>query len=125
MPVGKPSVKIEDVSFSVGPTGSVPIRTIRPVGTELLPVVMYFHGGGWVLGDRDTHDRLVREIAVGAEAAVVLWSSTTVPLKLAIQPLSSRLMLRPVMWSTTLPACASIPYVSPLWAIASAGIWRR
>jgi acetyl esterase len=45
---------------------------IRPVGIELLPVVMYFHGGGWILGDRDTHDRLFREIAVGAEAAVVL-----------------------------------------------------
>jgi acetyl esterase/lipase len=50
----------------------VPIRIIRPAGAaEILPVVMYFHGGGWVLGDRDTHDRLVREIAVGAEAAVV------------------------------------------------------
>jgi len=34
-------------------------------------VVLYFHGGGWILGDRDTHDRLVREIAVGVEAAVV------------------------------------------------------
>jgi acetyl esterase len=32
---------------------------------------MYFHGGGWILGDRDTHDRLVREIADGAQAAVV------------------------------------------------------
>jgi acetyl esterase len=32
---------------------------------------MYFHGGGWILGDRDTHDRLIREIAVGAETAVV------------------------------------------------------
>jgi acetyl esterase len=72
IPVGKPSAQIEDITLPVGPTGSVPIRIIRPVGaTEVLPVVMYFHGGGWVLGDRDTHDRLVREIAVGAEAAVV------------------------------------------------------
>jgi len=72
MPVGKPSAQIEDVSFPVGPTGSVPIRIIRPAGTsEALPVVMYIHGGGWVLGDRDTHDRLVREIAVGARAAIV------------------------------------------------------
>lgn len=48
----------------------MPIRVIRPVGAaEVLPAVMYFHGGGWVLGDRETHDRLVREIAVGAEAA--------------------------------------------------------
>jgi acetyl esterase len=70
--VGKPSAQIEDIAFPVGPTGSVPIRIVRPAGTaEILPVVVYFHGGGWVLGDRDTHDRLVREIAVGAEAAVV------------------------------------------------------
>jgi acetyl esterase len=72
IPVGKPSAQIEDIALPVGPTGSVPIRIVRPVGAaEALPVVMYFHGGGWVLGDRDTHDRLVREIAVGAEAAVV------------------------------------------------------
>jgi acetyl esterase len=72
VPVGKPSTQIEDVTFPVGPTGSVPIRIVRPAGADgVLPVVMYFHGGGWVLGDCDTHDRLVREIAVGAEAAVV------------------------------------------------------
>jgi acetyl esterase len=71
IPVGKPGAQIEDVTFPVGPTGSVPIRIVRPAGTpEILPVVMYFHGGGWVLGDRDTHDRLIREIAVGAKAAV-------------------------------------------------------
>src|SRR5215469_7356881 len=72
IPVGKPSAQTEDIALPVGPTGSVPIRVVRPVGaTEVLPVVMYFHGGGWVLGDRDTHDRLIREIAVGAQAAVV------------------------------------------------------
>jgi acetyl esterase len=72
IPVGKPSAQIEDITLPVGPTGSVPIRIVRPIGAaEVLPAVMYFHGGGWVLGDRDTHDRLVREIAVGAEAAVV------------------------------------------------------
>jgi len=50
----------------------VPVRIVRPPrAVGALPVVMYFHGGGWVMGDRDTHDRLVREIAVGVEAAVV------------------------------------------------------
>ena len=45
---------------------------MRPRGAVgPLPAVVYFHGGGWVLGDRDTHDRLVREIAVGAQATVV------------------------------------------------------
>jgi len=72
IPVGKPSAQIEDIALPVGPTGSVPIRIVRPTATaEILPVVMYFHGGGWILGDRDTHDRLIREIAVGAKAAVV------------------------------------------------------
>jgi acetyl esterase len=72
MPVGKPSAQIEDMVFPIGPTGSVPVRIIRPArDLGLLPTVVYFHGGGWILGDRYTHDRLVREIAVGAEAAVV------------------------------------------------------
>ena len=71
-PVGKPSAQIEDTAFPVGPTGSVPVRIVRPAGaSEVLPVVVYCHGGGWILGDRDTHDRLVREIAVGVKAAVV------------------------------------------------------
>jgi acetyl esterase len=49
------------------------LRIFRPTDTadRLLPVILYFHGGGWVLGDSTTHDRLVRELAVGAEAAVV------------------------------------------------------
>jgi acetyl esterase len=52
--------------------GDVRVRVVRPpdaIGT--LPVILYMHGGGWVLGDADTHDRLVRELAVGAGAAVV------------------------------------------------------
>jgi acetyl esterase/lipase len=52
--------------------GDVRVRIVRPpdaVGT--LPVILYMHGGGWVLGNADTHDRLVREVAVGTGAAVV------------------------------------------------------
>jgi acetyl esterase len=72
IPVGKPGAKTEDTAFPVGPTGSVPVRIVRPAGTvDVLPAVIYIHGGGWILGDRNTHDRLVREIAVGAGAAVV------------------------------------------------------
>src|SRR6516225_46048 len=52
-PVGKPRAQIEDLTFPGGPTGSVPVRIIRPAGAAgLLPTVMYFHGGGWILGDR-------------------------------------------------------------------------
>jgi acetyl esterase/lipase len=52
--------------------GDVRVRIVRPVGsTGVLPVILYVHGGGWILGNAGTHDRLVRELAVGAEAAVV------------------------------------------------------
>jgi acetyl esterase len=46
------------------------VRIIRPKNSErVLPVIMHFHGGGWVLGDVNTHDRLIREIAVGGPQA--------------------------------------------------------
>ena len=52
--------------------GDVRVRIVRPAdAVGALPVVLYMHGGGWVLGNAGTHDRLVRELAVGAGAAVV------------------------------------------------------
>ena len=52
--------------------GDVEVRIVKPLGAaEPLPTVLYVHGGGWVLGNAGTHDRLVRELAVGANAAVV------------------------------------------------------
>jgi acetyl esterase len=51
--------------------GDVRVRIVRPPDAEgTLPVILYMHGGGWVLGNADTHDRLVRELAVGTGAAV-------------------------------------------------------
>ncbi|MFF0062748.1 alpha/beta hydrolase [Streptomyces sp. NPDC005279] len=51
--------------------GDVQVRIVKPKdATGTLPVVLYMHGGGWVLGNAATHDRLVRELAVGARAAV-------------------------------------------------------
>jgi acetyl esterase len=50
----------------------VRVRILKPVGaTAPLPVILYIHGGGWILGNSDTHDRLIRELAVGVNAAVV------------------------------------------------------
>jgi acetyl esterase len=57
-----------------GPHGTIPVRLYRPLGSTadaLLPVLVYFHGGGWVIGDLDTHDVLCRELANGAGCAVV------------------------------------------------------
>jgi acetyl esterase len=52
--------------------GPVTVRIVKPVAARgVLPTVLYMHGGGWVLGNAGTHDRLVRELAVGANAAIV------------------------------------------------------
>ena len=70
--IAKPAVEISDRTLPVGPTGQTRIRVIRPHGAHgALPVVMYFHGAGWVMGDTTTHDRLVRDLAVGTNAVVV------------------------------------------------------
>ena len=62
----------EDCTISAGPTGEIALRIVRPSDSPRpLPAVVYFHGGGWVMGDRETHDRLLREIAVGAHVAVM------------------------------------------------------
>jgi acetyl esterase/lipase len=60
--------------------GDVQVRIVRPAGaTGALPVVLYVHGGGWVLGNAGTHDRLVRDLATGAEAALVFVEYTRSP----------------------------------------------
>lgn len=71
-PIGKPNASIEDLVLPVGPMGAVPVRIVRPKHrAEIMPAVMFFHGGGWVAGGVDTHDRLIREIAVAVHAAVI------------------------------------------------------
>lgn len=70
--IAKPPVHEEWIDIPSGPTGQVRTRIVRPVGaTGTLPVIIYLHGAGWVFGNSHTHDRLVRELAVGARAAVV------------------------------------------------------
>jgi acetyl esterase/lipase len=52
--------------------GDARVRIVRPQGASgTLPVVVHMHGGGWILGNAATHDRLVRELAVGAGAALL------------------------------------------------------
>jgi len=52
--------------------GDVRVRIVRPPdATDALPGILYIHGGGWILGNSGTHDRLVREFAVGVRAAVL------------------------------------------------------
>lgn len=61
--VAKQAAEVEEKTFSVGPTGEVSVRIYRPAQSSgILPAVVYFHGGGWVLGSKDTHDRLLRDL---------------------------------------------------------------
>jgi len=70
----------EDHMIPAGELGLISIRIYRPKGeTEALPAVIYFHGGGWVLGDKNTHARLMHEIAAGAKVAVVFVNFTRSP----------------------------------------------
>lgn len=62
---------IEDLQIPSMQDTKTDIRIIRPKNRSILPVIIYIHGGGWILGDKTTHDRLVRQIANGANAAVV------------------------------------------------------
>jgi acetyl esterase len=68
----KVAANMEDRLIPEGRLGDISIRIVRPIGHNgRLPVIMFFHGGGWVQGDKDSYDRLVREIANSVTAAVV------------------------------------------------------
>jgi len=60
---------VEDLMID-GPDSSIPVRIYRPSAAPA-PVHVHFHGGGWVIGDLETHDRDCREICVGADCIVV------------------------------------------------------
>src|SRR4051795_10672970 len=78
--VEKPGVDVEDTTIPGGASGAVSIRILRPKGAEgQLPVVLYTHGAGWVFGNAHTHDRLIRELAVGTGAAVVFTNYSLSP----------------------------------------------
>lgn len=61
---GLPIGKIEDRTVA-GPGGDISVRLYTPVaaGSGALPALIYYHGGGWVIGDLDTHDALCRSFA--------------------------------------------------------------
>jgi acetyl esterase/lipase len=69
-PVDKPEADETWVTVPAD-VGEVRVRIVKPVGAGSdLPVILYVHGGGWILGNAGTHDRLVRELATGVGAAV-------------------------------------------------------
>ena len=78
--VTKLPANVEERVLPVGPQGEVSVCIYRPKGSVgLLPVVMYFHGGGWILGSKNTHDRLLRDLVNGTDAAFVFVNYTPSP----------------------------------------------
>ncbi len=69
-----PAVESVQLLLAPAPGGPVPVRHYRAAGSsrnEVLPALVYYHGGGWVIGDLDTHDVVCRTLANGARCAVL------------------------------------------------------
>ncbi len=70
--ITKQSADIEDIEFETGKWGNINVRFVRPVGEQaVLPVIFYIHGAGWVFGSAQTHDKLIRELAVRTNSVVI------------------------------------------------------
>ena len=68
-----PAVTLASVSDRPlpGPAGEIPARIYTPEGSGPFPVIVYFHGGGFVVGDLDTQDMIARGLCAGAESIIV------------------------------------------------------
>ena len=69
-PEPMPVAEVRDLTMP-GSGGKIPLRFYRPVADKTLPVLVFFHGGGWVVGSIETHDTVCRHLAVAGECAVV------------------------------------------------------
>ncbi|MFO0689064.1 MAG: alpha/beta hydrolase [Myxococcota bacterium] len=85
-----------------GPGGALPIRIYTPTGAGPFPIVVYFHGGGWVVGDLDTQDMICRALGHGAKSIVV-----SVDYRLAPE--------------NRFPAAVEDAWAATVWAAANAG----
>lgn len=71
---------VQDITIPGKITPEISLRIVRPTHAKgKLPIIIYVHGGGWILGNKDTHDYLIRKIANGAQAAVVFVNYTPSP----------------------------------------------
>ena len=76
IPVNKQNAYIENQEIN-----GVKIAIYRPenYNREILPIIIYFHGGGWILGSQNSHDRLLREITNGTHSAVIYVNYSLAP----------------------------------------------
>lgn len=79
-PPKKARVSIEERVIPLGEGRLLSLKVVRPQGVvDKLPAILYFHGGGWVLGSFLTHERLVSELAASAHAVVIFINYTRSP----------------------------------------------
>lgn len=64
------SVRVADRTIP-GPAGAIPVKVFTPAGEGPFPLLVYLHGGGWVIGSPETHAKLCAELAEGAGVVVV------------------------------------------------------
>ena len=70
MPPGEPVAQVEDLTIP-GPDADIPVRIYTPGGAGPFPIFVYFHGGGWVLGDLDAQDAECRALTNAAVCVVI------------------------------------------------------
>ncbi|GBD11594.1 Carboxylesterase NlhH [bacterium HR23] len=98
-----PVAKVEDISLP-GPGGPIPARLYWPTGREMVGLVVYYHGGGWVLGDLDTHDAPCRYLANASQCLVLAVHYRRAP-------------------EHKFPSAVEDAYASALWAVEHAPQW--
>jgi acetyl esterase len=67
---GPEVAKVQDLMIA-GPGPSIPVRIYTPAGRGPFPILVWFHGGGWVVGDLDSADATARHLTVGAGCMVI------------------------------------------------------
>lgn len=91
------------VRVSRYPVDNFSVRIVRPAGISgPLPIVVYYHGGGWVLGDFDTHARMIADLATASASAIVFVEYTRAPE--AAFPLPLEQCYRALTWVAELGA---------------------
>lgn len=119
----KPEAKIEEIKVPLDNGREMRVLIVRPADVDdTLPVVFYIHGGGWVMGDETTHDRLIRQLAMKFRQR---WCFRFIRLRRRLNIRKRPTICLPFcnMWRNTVPSIIWIPGVWRWRVTVSAAIW--